>query len=208
MIQTKDDKASYCLVAQLIEKHLMKVFTDNFAHLHSYFYIMDKLISLHTPDLWDHLKEERIPPVFYASSWFITLFTNTMQFTSNSHLVNWIMDYTVSEGIKGLLKCIIVMLKYLRFKFVKMSFEQIMNFLSDLTKKELFTNVFYEQYLKEKYNGEEEEALRKRYLLYYEDFKFLNLYRERVNSLNVSSDLIVFLAKKYSDVKQKADSKL
>jgi hypothetical protein len=173
------------------------------------------MISLYVPDLWEHFKvskllpqEERIMPVFYSSSWFITLFTNAMQYTTKSYLVTWIVDFTIAEGIKGLLKCMIVLLKYLRFKFCKMSFEQIMNFLSDLTKKELFTNVLYDTYLKEKAKGENEESLRNKYIMFYEDFKFLNFFRDRVNGMILGTTLILSLENKYEMVKKKIDSKL
>ena len=131
-----------------------------------------------------------------------------MQYTSNSYLVTWVVDFTVSSGIKGLLKCQIVLLKYLRFKFVKMNFEQIMNFLSDLTKKELFSNIIYDQYLKYRAMGQTDEELKSKYIMYWEDFKFLNNFRERVNSLVLNSALINTLEGKYAAIKQKVDSKL
>lgn len=136
------------------------------------------------------------------------MFTNTLQYTENSHLVNWIMDFAVAEGMQGLFKCMIVLLKYLRFKFVKMGFEHIMNYFSELTKKELFTNVLYGQYLAERNKGATDEQLRSKYMMHWEDFRFLNNFRERVNSLPVSKALIQSLENKYEAVTQKFNSKL
>lgn len=146
--------------------------------------------------------------MFYASGWFITLFSNSLQYTHKSHLVNWIMDITIAHGMKGFFKCLIVLLKYLRFKFVKMTFEQIMNFMSDLTKKEIFSNVLYDQYLKARAAGHSEESLRPKFMKEWEDFKFLNCFRERVESLPLNSALIEHLESKYASITSKVNSKL
>lgn len=136
------------------------------------------------------------------------MFSNTLQYTKRSYIVLWIMDFFVAEGTKGLFKCIIVLMKYLRFKFVKMSFDQIMNFLSEMTKKEIFTNVFYEQYLRDVQRSETEEALKSKYRMYWEDFRFLNTFREKVNQVPVNSNLILHLENKYRLIKQKISSKM
>jgi hypothetical protein len=118
------------------------------------------------------------------------------------------MDFTISHGMKGFFKCLIVLLKYLRFKFIKMGFEQIMNYMSDLTKKEIFTNVQYDQYLKEKAAGKTDESLKSKYMKDWEEFKFLNCFRERVGSLLLNSVLIEHLENKYAMITQKVNSKL
>jgi hypothetical protein len=147
-------------------------------------------------------------PVFYASGWFITLFSNALQYTHQSYLVSWIMDFTIAHGMKGFYRCLIVLLKYLRYKFVKMGFEQIMNFMSDLTKKELFVNVAYSQYQLELSSGKTDEQLRSKYIKDWEDFKFLNCFRERVESLQLNGLLIQHLENKYTSITQKVNSKL
>jgi hypothetical protein len=136
------------------------------------------------------------------------MFTNTLQYTHKSYLVNWIIDFTVAQGMPGLFKCMIVLLKYLRFKFVKMGFEHIMNYLSELTKKEVFINELYEKYLTERKHGSTDEQLRPKYMMHWEDFRFLNNFRERVNSLPLNTALIESLENKYELVTQKFNSKL
>lgn len=77
---------------------MMKVFTSEFRHLQMNFYILDRLMDLNVPELHEHFKEEKITPVFYSSGWFITLFTNTLQYTEESKLVIWILDFYIAEG--------------------------------------------------------------------------------------------------------------
>lgn len=171
------------------------------------FYTVDKLNELFIPELWQHFKEERLFPVFYCSSWFITVFTNTLQYTPKSYLVEWIMDFYFSEGLKGLLKSIVVILKHLSRKFVKLSFDQIMNHLSDLTKKELFTNIQYAKYVKDKKTLNVGQ-LEKKYKDYWRDFKFLDNFRRKVNQVPLSSSLICHLQTKYKTVNQRLKNKI
>ena len=208
LIIFKNEELAYRCFAQLLEKHSMNIFLDNFSYLQGYFYILDRMISLYIPDLWEHFKEERVMPVFYCSGWFITMFTNSFQYTEKSYLATWVVDFTVAEGMPGLFKSMIVLLKYLRFKFVKLGFDQIMNYLSDLSKKEVFTNVLYDAYLKQKEKGVSDETLRQTYIMHWEDFKFLNCFRERVNSLVLSASLIHTLQEKYNNIKKRINSKL
>jgi len=128
----------------------MGMFNTNFEELHKLFYLLDKVLALHIPDLSDHFKILRIAPVFYSSSWFITIFTNSLQYTERSPTVLMIMDIFMAQGYKGMLKIIIVILKHYRRRFLKMSFDEIMNHMSDLTKREIFTCNLYNEYVKAK----------------------------------------------------------
>lgn len=56
LIMFKNEEIAYRCYAQILEKVQMPVFTDNFTHLQSNFYVLDRMISLYIPDLWQHLK--------------------------------------------------------------------------------------------------------------------------------------------------------
>lgn len=208
LIYYQNEELAFKMFCQLLEKYMMEIFTDNFDNLQKNFYLVDKLIQLHIPDLYNHFKSERILPVFYCSSWFITIFTNTFQYTHQSFFVLRIMDIYLAQGLKGLLKCIIILLKYLRARFLKMSFDQIMNFLTDLTKKELFTNIQYKMYLNAKQNGLAQEELNQRFKNYLKDFQFLDEFKEKVERLPLSSELVNQLEQKYRAMSKKLSKKL
>ena len=57
-----------------------------------------------------------------------------------------ILDIFLSQGIKGLLKICVVVMKHYKPKFLEMSFDEILNFMSDLTKKEIFTCISFTEY--------------------------------------------------------------
>lgn len=201
LIYYKNEELAYQMLCQLLEMRMMSTFTDNFANLQMNFYLVDKLNELFIPDLWQHFKEERLLPVFYCSSWFITLFTNSLQYTEKSYIVEHILDFYFAEGIKGLLKCIVVILTHLSSKFVNLAFDQIMNHLSDLTKKELFINLKYHKYLQDRKTMTIAE-LELTYKDYWKEFKFLDSFKEKVNKVKLNSNLIQHLEKKYKSVHQ------
>lgn len=207
LIYYKQEELAYKMLCQLLELRMMSTFTDNFQNLQMNFYTVDRLNELFIPELWQHFKEERLVPVFYCSSWFITIFTNTLQYTDKSHIVEWVMDFYFSEGLKGLLKCIVVILKHLKRRFVKISFDQIMNHLSDLTKKELFTNIQYVKYIEDKKTLNIGQ-LENKYKDYWSDFKFLDNFRDKVNKVALSSNLITHLQTKYKTVNERLKSKI
>lgn len=207
-IEYVQEDTSFRMMSQLLEKRMMKVFTSEFQHLQMNFYILDRLIELFIPDLHRHFSEENIVPVFYSSGWFITLFTNTLQYTVRSYMVLWVMDFFIAESTKGFFKCIIVLLRYLKPRFMKMSFDQIMNFLSDITRKEMFTNIEYCKYLEDKKQDLPLQELSNKYAGYIQDFSFLDSYKARVAAVSLSDSLLLHLEKKYLKVSNNLKNKL
>ena len=57
-----------------------QIFLDDLSKLNRYFYIFDRLIFLYLPELSNCFKINNILVNFYCSSWFITLFTNSLQY--------------------------------------------------------------------------------------------------------------------------------
>jgi hypothetical protein len=56
LLSFQNEEFAYRCFAQLLEKVQMPIFTDNFAHLQSNFYVLDRMLSVYIPDLWEHLK--------------------------------------------------------------------------------------------------------------------------------------------------------
>ena len=44
-----------------------------------FFYQLDRLVSIFEPDLHSHFKDEMINSSYFASAWFITIFTNSIK---------------------------------------------------------------------------------------------------------------------------------
>lgn len=56
LVVLRDEEAAYRCFSQLLDKSLLKIFIDGFSHLQGYFYILDRMINLFIPDLWEHFK--------------------------------------------------------------------------------------------------------------------------------------------------------
>jgi len=104
--------------------HLL--FNTETAKLKTSFYTLDRLISILVPDLHTHSKDENVNSSFYASSFFITLFTQVMQSQTNSDNM-WklkrIWDYFIVYGWKAIYKVSIIMLKENEENLLEMPFE-------------------------------------------------------------------------------------
>ena len=66
------------------------------------FYQFDRMFSVFLPELSEHFKEEKIDPSYYASSWFITMFSSVFQYSMRSALLNIIWDLFIAESWKGI----------------------------------------------------------------------------------------------------------
>lgn len=123
-------------------------------------------------------------------------------------MVLWVLDFFIAEGIKGFYKCVLVLMRYLQQRFLQMSFDQIMNFLSDITRKELFTNIEYEKYLEDKAAQVPLDVLSNKYAGYISDFLFLDSFRAKVSGIVLTDALLDHLKNKYQRVSESLNKKL
>ena len=94
-----------------------------------FFYQLDRLVSIFEPELHSHFKDEMINSSYFASAWFITIFTNTIKNTVESTIKNTVesmnneqeakvseyllqlWDYFLISGWKSVLKMGLFVLK-------------------------------------------------------------------------------------------------
>jgi len=58
---------------------MAELFNVELPKLKLYFYQLDRLVNIVLPDLHSHLREEQINSSYFASAWFITIFTNSLK---------------------------------------------------------------------------------------------------------------------------------
>lgn len=95
-----------------------------------FFMQLDRLVSLQDPQLQEHLQQENITSSFYASSWFITLFTNQLHSnTSSGGEVNetlaQLWDYFIVSGWKAIFKFNLWLVTMNAESLMQMSFEEV-----------------------------------------------------------------------------------
>lgn len=130
-------------VAEIFDMSLL--YKKELPMLKLFFYQLDRLIAIQLPYLHQHFKDEQINSGIFASAWFITQFTNSLQvqdknfnklkdakqiletdqIISDNLLQLW--DYFISSGWKSMFKMSLFILKTNENKLLSMGFEDILN---------------------------------------------------------------------------------
>lgn len=76
----KDEETAFKALTELVERFSMAdLFNSDLPKLKLFFYQLDRLVSIVEPELHGHFKDEMINASYFASAWFITIFTNSMK---------------------------------------------------------------------------------------------------------------------------------
>ena len=129
----KDENLAFKAFIGLINKFdMVNLFKEELPMLKLFFYKLDRLISMFLPDLYSHLKDEWVQSSLFSASWFITLFSNTIQF-QKSDIINEpllkLWDYFMVYGFKGVFRAAIFLLQTFETWLYQLSFEQILAFI-------------------------------------------------------------------------------
>ena len=87
--------------------------------LRSTFYVYLRLMKLQMPKLYFHLIEQNFTPSFYATKWFMTIFSNNMPL----ELTLRIWDMFFVEGKEGLYRVALALLKLNEKQLLTADFE-------------------------------------------------------------------------------------
>ena len=68
------------------------IFIDDLAKLNRYFYVFERCMYLFLPELAQSFKNNSIQVNFFCSSWFITLFTNSLNYNPDACYPKIILD--------------------------------------------------------------------------------------------------------------------
>jgi len=80
MVFEGDEACAFHSLRALVNNFSMaELFNVDLPKLKLYFYQLDRLSNIVLPDLHAHLREEQINSSYFASAWFITLFTSSMK---------------------------------------------------------------------------------------------------------------------------------
>jgi len=76
----KDETTAFKALQELVDKFQMaELFNVELPKLKLYFYQLDRLVNIVLPEVHAHLREEQINSSYFASAWFITIFTNSLK---------------------------------------------------------------------------------------------------------------------------------
>lgn len=93
------------------------------------------MLSIVDQNLYRHFKDEGVTSSYFASAWFITIFTNSLKQNTQNSVVNenllQLWDYFLIAGWKAVLKFgLFVLVKHGEL-ILQMSFEDILHLVQD-----------------------------------------------------------------------------
>jgi hypothetical protein len=91
-ITKNEEKAFNLMYAIFLNTDFSTIFVDDLAKLNRYFYVFERCVYLFLPELYQCFKNNSIQVNFFCSSWFITLFTNSLNYSPDSNYPKIILD--------------------------------------------------------------------------------------------------------------------
>lgn len=129
----KDETIAFKAFIGLINMFdMVHLFKEELPMLKLFFYKLDRLISMYLPDLYSHFKDECVQSSLFSASWFITLFSNTIQFQKSDSINEPLLklwDFFMVYGFKGVFRAAIFLLQTFEICWYQLSFEQILAFI-------------------------------------------------------------------------------
>jgi hypothetical protein len=124
------------------------LFFNELSKLNKYFYVFDRLIYIYTPEIAMHLKNKDLTARYFASPWFITLFTNAyknINDQTNPKVLIWILDLFIINGWKSIIKIGLCLIKHFETRILSCDLEELLHFLiNDILKYDFFQNENYD----------------------------------------------------------------
>jgi len=139
----EDEETTLKCFCQIMNKYMKDVFDKEFFKLKVNFHKFNKLIDLYLPKLAYHFREEKVDASYFVPAWFITVFSNTFQYTLKSKFLVRVWDFFLLDGMKVIFKVGLIILKLYEQELLGMKFDAILHFLGDIGKNEIFTNNKY-----------------------------------------------------------------
>ena len=152
---TESEAEAFNFFKTLIERYEMqKFYVKDMPLLKEYFYKLDKLLTMIYPGMSNSLRIEGVNTNFYASSWFMTVFSQLMQHSKDDIIPDMLLniwDCFLLDGWKAVFKSGLFILSELKEKILNSRFEKIIAVLGDVLKGKLFYDEEGTKRLKEVY---------------------------------------------------------
>ena len=112
----RNEEKSFKALQEIIEvNNMAELFNPELPRLKLFFYQLDRLTSIHLPQLHAHFKDEMVNSSYYSSPWFITIFTNSLQsMNTNDNICEKILelwDFFLVSGWKAIFTMALYVLK-------------------------------------------------------------------------------------------------
>lgn len=139
----KDEATVFTMLSTLIaEFGLSNLFKDDVPMLKTCFYTLNRLLAVFLPSLHQHFLEEAVTMDYFATSWFMTVFTCVVELAKSPNvppLLVQIFDGFLTQGIKSLFKTSLFILGYHEAELLRLNSEGAIKLLSKLPATDFFS---------------------------------------------------------------------
>ena len=190
IIQNEED-CFYIMLGLLTLTDFMEIFIGDLNKLKVFYYILEKLIYLKLPEIYECLKINNVSMNFFSSSYFITLFTNV--YPSFPEIENKVLikawDVFIIQGWKSFFSSLLAILEYNKEGILNCKGDELMTYLiTIMAKSDIFKSENVEIFCK----------LRKKYKITFNIIK--NLEEEiAIESTIKDVNLNTFISKESTD---------
>lgn len=113
----------------------------------------------------------------------------------------------LAEGYKAVFKSIICILDFYQIKLLNMGFESILEFLGSVIEQEIFTNTKFDEFLKMKNSGKDNDTIKKK-IRYFEEYNFVYNFKRLSQKIKIKNSLIYRLETRYNMINKKIKKRL
>ena len=149
--ENNEEESFYIFLGLLTSTNYSELFKNNLELLKKFFYIIERLISILLPELYNYFQDNNIRPSYFISPWFLTLFSKAYEFTNlklEPKVLLKIWDLFFLEGWKSIFSTIIFILKNNESRIMIYNDEALLNFLNkDIIKEKLFENENFNKFI-------------------------------------------------------------
>ncbi|KAJ3424453.1 rab-gtpase-tbc domain-containing protein-related [Anaeramoeba flamelloides] len=130
LIYLTEEDAFYAFKYLMTKYQVREIFRSGFPLIWIYIYQLEKLLEIHLPDLFNHLKKEGLKLQDFVLPWLIGIFAERFSF----EIVVRIWDIYFNEGSCFLLKFILSLLSWKKKEILSLGHDDIYFLLQNLSK--------------------------------------------------------------------------
>ena len=128
-----EEESFYIFLSFFINTQYSIIFDKDLTKLNEFFYVFNRIISLLEPELSSSFNINGVNVNFFATPWFITLFTGSHQHfrddKDNKNIIIRIIDNYITSGWKAMMVVGCSLLHSFEQKLLSMKYEDMLEFL-------------------------------------------------------------------------------
>ncbi|XP_030567117.1 ecotropic viral integration site 5 ortholog isoform X4 [Drosophila novamexicana] len=125
LLMQMPEEEAFAVLVQIMQQHRMRhMFKPSMSELGLCMYQLENLVQEQIPDMHLHFQQQGFQTTMYASSWFLTLYTTTL----NVNLSCRIMDVFLSEGMEFIFKVALALLLTGKESLLSLDMEAMLKF--------------------------------------------------------------------------------